>query len=332
MRKSGADAAKTAAACSRSDLRDKVGARSQWARLAACVRSGGRERCVQTHGAHWGGGTQSASSTAAKVLRSAGEREAAADRFWTEKKERKNAPDRKETSAFVSLSIVPGGSRFCLHAFGPLNTDVSGPPRSGCSAAPPAKLDCVTGGFTLHLDVLIFTRTSFVEIQSFSLLFLFYISDASIWDEPHLEVIVSPLPTARLAPSTPMMTMSSLSDTLVPPDTSKSAFLEFGGHGYPGHQQASPGLSHNHYPVHGLHAVGPPQHDGPFSSGASSYGRPLGYTSYHSPVSAHHPGPYLPYQHGGHGGALGHTRLEDVGKLEPHERFTVCVYFFFGPM
>lgn len=114
-----------------------------------------------------------------------------------------------------------------------------------------------------------------------------------------------------------MMTMSSLSDTLVPSDTSKSAFLEFGGHGYPGHQQASPGLTHNHYPVHGLHAVGPTQHDGPFSSGASSYGRPLGYPSYHSPVSAHHPGPYLPYQHGGHGGALGHTRLEDVGKLEP---------------
>lgn len=121
-----------------------------------------------------------------------------------------------------------------------------------------------------------------------------------------------------------MMTMSSLSDTLVPSDTSKSAFLEFGGHGYPGHQQASPGLTHNHYPVHGLHAVGPTQHDGPFSSGASSYGRPLGYPSYHSPVSAHHPGPYLPYQHGGHGGALGHTRLEDVGKLEPS--FAFCFF------
>lgn len=112
-----------------------------------------------------------------------------------------------------------------------------------------------------------------------------------------------------------MMTMSSISDTLVPPDPSKSAFLEFGGHGYPGHQQPSPGLSHNHYPVHGLHAVGPSQHDGPFSSGASSYGRPLGYPSYHSPVSAHHPGAYLPYQHGGHGGALGHTRLEDAGRF-----------------
>lgn len=125
-----------------------------------------------------------------------------------------------------------------------------------------------------------------------------------------------------------MMTMSSISDTLLPPDPSKSAFLEFGGHGYPGHQQPSPGLSHNHYPVHGLHAhVGPPQHDGPFASGgaaaaaaaASTYGRPLGYPSYHSPVSAHHPGTYLPYQHGGHGGgvggALGHTRLEDAGEF-----------------
>lgn len=132
-------------------------------------------------------------------------------------------------------------------------------------------------------------------------------------------------PSSRPAPSAPMMTMSSLSDTLVPSDTSKSAFLEFGGHGYPGHQQASPGLAHNHYPVHGLHAVGPTQHDGPFASGASSYGRPLGYPSYHSPVSAHHPGPYLPYQHGGHGGALGHTRLEDAGKWEPQVYF--CLLF-----
>uniref|UniRef100_A0AAQ4RSY6 Homeobox domain-containing protein n=1 Tax=Gasterosteus aculeatus aculeatus TaxID=481459 RepID=A0AAQ4RSY6_GASAC len=108
-----------------------------------------------------------------------------------------------------------------------------------------------------------------------------------------------------------MMTMSSISDTLVPHDPSKSAFLEFGGHGYPGHQQPSPGLSHNHYPVHGLHAVGPSQHEGHFSPGASSYGRPLGYPSYHGPVSAHHPGAYLPYQHGSHGGALGHSRLDD---------------------
>ncbi|KAK5856830.1 hypothetical protein PBY51_008400 [Eleginops maclovinus] len=110
-----------------------------------------------------------------------------------------------------------------------------------------------------------------------------------------------------------MMTMSSLSDTLVPPDPSKSAFLEFGG--YQGHQQPPPGLTHGHYPVHAL--VGPPQHEGPFSSGASSYGRPLGYPPYHSPVSAHHPGAYLGYQHGGHGGAHGHTRLEDTEHEKP---------------
>ncbi|MED6261721.1 Homeobox protein Dlx4b, partial [Ataeniobius toweri] len=113
------------------------------------------------------------------------------------------------------------------------------------------------------------------------------------------------------------MTMSSLSDALVSADPSKSAFLEFGGHGYPGHQQPSSGLAHNHYPVHGLHAVGgPAQHDGPFSAGASSYGRSLGYSPYHAPVSAHHPG-YLSYQHGGHSGALGHTRLEDTEHEKP---------------
>jgi len=110
-----------------------------------------------------------------------------------------------------------------------------------------------------------------------------------------------------------MMTMSSISDTLAPPDPSKSAFLEFGGHGYPGHQQPSPGLSH--YPVHGLHAVGPSQHHGHFSSGAATYGRPLGYPGYHSPVSAHHPGTYLSYQHGGHGGPPGHSRLDDAGRF-----------------
>ncbi|XP_033935581.1 homeobox protein Dlx4a-like [Pseudochaenichthys georgianus] len=107
-----------------------------------------------------------------------------------------------------------------------------------------------------------------------------------------------------------MMTMSSLSDTLVPPDPSKSAFLEFGG--YSGHQQPPHGHAHGHYPVHAL--VGPPQHEGPFSSssGASSYGRPLGYPPYHSNMNAHHPGAYLGYQHAGHGGAHGHTRLEET--------------------
>ena len=116
-----------------------------------------------------------------------------------------------------------------------------------------------------------------------------------------------------------MMTMSSMSDSLAGGDPSKSAFLEFGGHGYPGHPghpQPSPGLSHNHYPVHGLHGVGPSQtHESPFPTGTSSYGRPLGYP-YHGGVSAHHPSAYLPYQQGGHGGALGHSRLDSNGKEE----------------
>ncbi|XP_019740440.1 homeobox protein Dlx4b-like isoform X1 [Hippocampus comes] len=107
-----------------------------------------------------------------------------------------------------------------------------------------------------------------------------------------------------------MMTMSSLADTLVSPDPSKSAFLECGGHSFPAHPQSSPGLAHNPYQFHSLHAAA--QHDGPFPSSAPSYGRPLGYPSYHSPVSAHTPGSYLPYPHGGHGGGLqGHARLEE---------------------
>ncbi|XP_028842300.1 homeobox protein Dlx4a [Denticeps clupeoides] len=104
------------------------------------------------------------------------------------------------------------------------------------------------------------------------------------------------------------MTMSSMSDSLVASDPSKSAFLEF-SHGYPAHQQHSPGLSHGHYPVHGLHPAGPAQHDAPFSPAASSYGRTLGYP--YPPVSAHHPSAYLPYQHGGHSSALGHSRIDE---------------------
>ncbi|XP_077591010.1 homeobox protein Dlx4a-like [Stigmatopora nigra] len=94
-----------------------------------------------------------------------------------------------------------------------------------------------------------------------------------------------------------MMTMSSLAETLVSPEPSKSAFLEFGGgggsHGYPGHQQPSSGLAHNHYPFHSLH-------DGAFQSSAPSYGRPLGYPSYHSSMSAQQPGSYLAYPHVSH--------------------------------
>lgn len=107
--------------------------------------------------------------------------------------------------------------------------------------------------------------------------------------------------------------MSSLSDSLVSSDPSKSAFLEF-GHGYPSHQQHSPGLSHGHYPVHGLHPGGHSQHDTPFSTGTSSYGRSLGY--YPATVGAHHSSAYLPYQPSSHNSGLGHTRIEDSGKAD----------------
>ncbi|XP_057673645.1 homeobox protein Dlx4a-like [Corythoichthys intestinalis] len=103
------------------------------------------------------------------------------------------------------------------------------------------------------------------------------------------------------------MTMSSMAETLVAPEPSKSAFLEFSGHSYPGHQQPSPGLAHNHYQFHGLHAA--TQHDSPFQSSAPSYGRPLGYPSYHSPVSAHQPGSFLAYG--------GHSRLEEKEHEKP---------------
>ncbi|XP_077475638.1 homeobox protein Dlx4b-like [Stigmatopora argus] len=106
-----------------------------------------------------------------------------------------------------------------------------------------------------------------------------------------------------------MMTMSSLAETLVSPEPSKSAFLEFGGgrsggHGYPGHQQTSSGLAHSHYPFHGLH-------DGSFQSSAPSYGRPLGYPSYHSPISAQQPGSYLAYPH------VSHSRPQEKEQEKP---------------
>lgn len=102
--------------------------------------------------------------------------------------------------------------------------------------------------------------------------------------------------------------MTSLSESLVASDPSKSAFLEF-SHGYQSHQQHSPGVSHAHYPVHGLHQGAHSQYDAAFSSGAASYGRPL---TYHYPSAHHHPGAYLPYQHNS---AVGHSRVDDAGKV-----------------
>uniref|UniRef100_A0A8C9RD65 Distal-less homeobox 4a n=1 Tax=Scleropages formosus TaxID=113540 RepID=A0A8C9RD65_SCLFO len=88
------------------------------------------------------------------------------------------------------------------------------------------------------------------------------------------------------------------------------------GHGLPAHQH-SPGLSHNHYPVHGLHAGGHAQQENPFA-GASSYGRALGYP-YPSTVGTHHTSAYLSYQHNSHShsSTLGHTRIEDTDHEKP---------------
>ncbi|XP_006000903.1 homeobox protein Dlx4a [Latimeria chalumnae] len=112
------------------------------------------------------------------------------------------------------------------------------------------------------------------------------------------------------------MTMSSMAESLIAPDPSKSAFLEF-GHGHVS-QQPSPGLSHGHYPVHGLHPSGHSQHEGPFSSSTTPYSRSLAYP-YQNPVSNHHPSPYLSYQHNNHSSVLGHTRIDD----QPHDKSTV---------
>ncbi|CAM9802303.1 unnamed protein product [Bubo scandiacus] len=58
------------------------------------------------------------------------------------------------------------------------------------------------------------------------------------------------------------MTMSSVAESLLGPDPSKAAFLELGHPSPP------------HYPLHGLHPAGHPQHDpSPFAS----YGRPGPY-------------------------------------------------------
>lgn len=111
MRKSGADAAKTAAACPRSDLRDTVGspAANERARLA-CVPSGGRERCVQTHGR----ALKRRNTVLFLLLQpkfcAAPGGHAATDRCWTERRrERENAPDRKDSRHSSSPSVVKRG-------------------------------------------------------------------------------------------------------------------------------------------------------------------------------------------------------------------------------
>ncbi|KAK1793878.1 hypothetical protein P4O66_010700 [Electrophorus voltai] len=113
------------------------------------------------------------------------------------------------------------------------------------------------------------------------------------------------------------MSMSFMSDSLNTSDPSKSAFLEF-GHGLSTNQQQLSGLTHNIYPVHGLHSSGHPQHDGSYPSAACHYGRSLGY-AYPGPVGAHAPSAYVPYQHSNYSSALGHARAEEP----EHEKPTV---------
>ncbi|CAG5908940.1 homeobox protein Dlx4b [Menidia menidia] len=109
-----------------------------------------------------------------------------------------------------------------------------------------------------------------------------------------------------------MMSVGFMPDSLNGSDPSKSAFLEF-GHGHPAHQQQSPGLPHI-YSVHGLHAAGHSQHEGPFP-GSASYGRPLGY-AYPGPVNTHPTPAYMSYQHSSHNGTGGlpHARLEHTDR------------------
>ncbi|XP_050790699.1 homeobox protein DLX-4 [Gopherus flavomarginatus] len=116
-----------------------------------------------------------------------------------------------------------------------------------------------------------------------------------------------------------MMTMSSLAESLLGPDPSKSAFLEF-GHNHPPSPQApppSPSLAPGHYPLSGLHGSG---HDGgPFAP----YGRSVAYPYPGSAGGTHHPhhlhgSPYLAYQQSA--SVLGHRgRLEET----EHEKTTV---------
>ncbi|XP_077407645.1 homeobox protein Dlx4b [Vanacampus margaritifer] len=107
-----------------------------------------------------------------------------------------------------------------------------------------------------------------------------------------------------------MMSMALMPDTLNGSDPSKSAFLEF-GHAHPAHQQRSPGLPHI-YPVHGFHAAGHSQHDGPFPAGAT-YGRSLGY-AYPGASNPHPQSAYMPYQHSN--SSSGSSSLSLHGRLE----------------
>ncbi|KAM9657693.1 LOW QUALITY PROTEIN: homeobox protein DLX-4 [Harpia harpyja] len=102
------------------------------------------------------------------------------------------------------------------------------------------------------------------------------------------------------------MTMSSVAESLLGPDPSKAAFLELGHPSPP------------HYPLHGLHPAGHPQHDPP---PFASYGRPGPYPYTGGAPPPPHGGPYLPYpppgaQHPPAGLAHG-GRLQDAEHEKP---------------
>lgn len=104
-----------------------------------------------------------------------------------------------------------------------------------------------------------------------------------------------------------MMTMTTMADGLEAPDSSKSAFMEFGQQSHS--QQSSPSMAGGHYPLHCLHSGSHThhQHDSSPYSGSNSYNRSLPYPY----VSHAHHSPYLPSYHNNTGGQ---TRLDGTGK------------------
>ena len=98
-----------------------------------------------------------------------------------------------------------------------------------------------------------------------------------------------------------------MADGLEAPDSSKSAFMEFGQQSHS--QQSSPSMAGGHYPLHCLHSGSHThhQHDSSPYSGTNSYNRSLPYPY----VSHPHHSPYLPPYHNNTGGQ---TRLDGTGK------------------
>lgn len=105
-----------------------------------------------------------------------------------------------------------------------------------------------------------------------------------------------------------MMTMTTMADGLEAPDSSKSAFMEFGQQSHS--QQSSPSMAGGHYPLHCLHSGSHThhQHDSSPYSGTNSYNRSLPYPYVSHPQHS----PYLPSYHNNTGGQ---TRLDGTGKL-----------------